>query len=113
MQHRFVYCLIALMMFTSSSTIAESDKVLLKAIYTPVKDTDPEYGQVAIEKNELPHREIERFVWLIQVPAPGDPEHWRRELNAAVDRKHGSFRVTAASAEEQQKVESGEITLQQ
>jgi hypothetical protein len=101
------------MLFTNGPAVADSDKVLLKAIYTPVKGTDPEYGQVAIEKNELPHREIERFVWLIQVPMPGDSEHWRRALNAAVDRKYGSFSVTTASAEEQQKVESGEITLQQ
>lgn len=28
-----------------------------KAFYAPVKGTDPEDGQVAIEKNELPHRE--------------------------------------------------------
>ena len=86
--------------------------VLLKAHYTQVKDSDPEYGQVAIEKNELPHREISHFVWLIQVPSPGDPSAWERKLNDAVDPKHGSFRVTPATPEEQRKVDSGEITLQ-
>ncbi|HMC23383.1 MAG TPA: hypothetical protein VKL19_16125 [Thermoanaerobaculia bacterium] len=90
-----------------------TDKALLKAFYTPTDGSDPEYGQVAIEKNELPHREIERFVWLIQVPAPADPMDWQRRLNAAVDAKHGVFRVTRASAEEEQLVAEGKITLQQ
>lgn len=86
--------------------------VLLKGHYTQVKGSDPEYGQVAIEKNELPHREISHFVWLIQVPSPGDPAVWKRKLNDAVDRKHGSFHVTRATPEERRKVKSGEITLQ-
>jgi hypothetical protein len=89
------------------------DKALLKAFYTPAEGADPEYGQVAIEKNELPHREIERFVWLIQVPAPGDPMDWQSRLNATVDPKQGAFRVTRASAEEEQRVAEGKITLQQ
>jgi hypothetical protein len=100
--------LIALMLFVSAN-----DTVLLKAHYTQVEGSDPEYAQGAIEKNDLPHREIERFVWLIRVPAPGDPADWEQRLNASVDRKHGTFRVTSASPEEQRKVESGEITLQQ
>jgi hypothetical protein len=83
--------------------------ILLKAFYMPVKGADPEYGQVAIEKNDLPHREVARFVWLIRVPEPDD---WQARLNAAVDPKHGSFRVTQATDEETRKVESGEITLQ-
>ena len=86
--------------------------ILLKAHYTPVKGTDPEYAQGAIERNELPHREISRFVWLIGVPEPGDPSDWQQKLNATVDAKHGVFRVTPASEEEKRKVESGEITLQ-
>ncbi len=86
--------------------------ILLKAHYTPVQGTDPEYGQGAIERNELPHREIARFVWLIGVPEPGDPNEWRQKLNDAVSATHGSFRVSAASEEEKRKVESGEITLQ-
>src|SRR5712692_2360892 len=84
--------------------VIASEKALLKAFYTPVKGSDPEYGQVAIEKNELPHREIERFVWLIQVPAPADPPDWQRRLNAAVDSKHGSFRVTRATEDEERLV---------
>jgi len=93
-------------------TVLMMTVVLLKAHYTPVKGSDPEYGQGAIEKNELPHREISRNVWLVQVPEPGDPPAWERNLNDAVDRKHGSFRVTPATPEEQRKVDSGEITLQ-
>ncbi len=92
--------------------VSSSDKVLLKAFYTPVKGSDPEYGQVAIEKNDLPHREIERFVWLIQVPAPADPGDWQRRLNDAVDPKHGSFRVARASPDEERGVAEGKIILQ-
>jgi hypothetical protein len=103
-----MHILIALMVIVSSN-----DKVLLKAHYTQVAGSDPEYAQVAIEKNDLPHREIARFVWLIQVPAPGDPDEWERRLNASVDAKHGSFRVARASPEEQRLVDSGEVTMQQ
>lgn len=85
---------------------------LFKAIYLPLPDTDPEYGQGAIERNELAHRELERFVWLIEVPSPDDASEWQCRLNAAVDSNHGSFRVTEATDEEKKKVESGEITLQ-
>ena len=91
---------------------ASSDTALLKAFYTQVEGTDPEYGQVAIEKNDLPHREIEHFVWLIQVPPPGDTAQWQRKLNAAVDPKHGSFRVTRATPEEERAVAEGKIVLQ-
>ena len=86
--------------------------ILLQAHYTQVKGTDPEYAQGAIEKNDLPHREIAQFIWLIGVPEPGDPSAWQERLNAAVDPKHGSFRVKEATEEEKRKVESGEITLQ-
>ena len=89
-----------------------TDTALLKAFYSQVKGSDPEHGQVAIEKNELPHREIERFVWLIQVAAPADPAMWQRKLNDAVDPKHGSFRVTDASEEEKRRVAEGKIVLQ-
>jgi hypothetical protein len=91
---------------------ASTDTALLKAFYSQVKGSDPEYGQVAIERNELPHREIERFVWLIQVPAPADPAEWQRRLNEAVDPKHGSFRVIHASEEEKRLVAEGKIVLQ-
>ena len=91
---------------------SQDHRVLLKAHYTQVTGSDPEYAQGAIERNDLPHREISRFVWLIQVPGPDDPSEWQRRLNAAVDPKHGSFSVERASAEEQRRVKSGEITLQ-
>jgi len=85
---------------------------LLKAIYIPEHGADPEYGQGAIERNELAHREIEPFVWLIDVPKPEDPAEWQCRLNAAVDPKHGSFRVVEATVDEKRRVESGEISLQ-
>jgi hypothetical protein len=86
--------------------------VILKALYTPVPDTNPEYAQGAIERNDLAHREIARNVWLIRVPDPGDPNEWQQRLNDAVDAKHGAFHVVHASADEEKKVESGEVTLQ-
>lgn len=92
--------------------MASADTELLKAFYSQVKGSDPEYGQGAIEKNELPHREVARFVWLIQVPAPADAADWQRRLNAAVDPKHGSFRVVRASEEEKRAVAEGRIVLQ-
>jgi hypothetical protein len=90
----------------------DSDDVLLKARYTAVKDSDPEYGQGAIERNELRHREVEHFVWLLLVEAPGDPAEWQKKLNASVDGPHGSFTVSRASVEEAEQVRSGKITLQ-
>jgi len=92
--------------------MSEPSDVLLKARYTAVKGTDPEYGQGAIERNDLPHREIEHFVWLILVEQPGDPAEWRKRLNDAVDPKHGSFTVERATAEEEEAVRSGRITMQ-
>ena len=85
---------------------------LLKARYTPAPRTDPEYGQAAIERNDLPHCEIVRFTWLIDVPSPADAAEWQRRLNAAVDGRRGVFRVTEATEEEKRKVRSGEIVLQ-
>jgi hypothetical protein len=91
----------------------EPDEVLLKARYTAAKGSDPEYGQGAIERNDLRHREIERSVWLFLVDAPGDPAEWQKKLNASVDGpQHGSFTVAPASAEEAEQVRSGKITLQ-
>ena len=85
--------------------------VLLKAHYTSMPDANPEYGQGAIERNDLAHREIEHFVWLIETE-DGDVEAWQRKLNAAVDPKHGSFAVECATPEEEQSVRDGTITLQ-
>jgi hypothetical protein len=82
---------------------------LLKATYTPAPNSDPEYAQGAIERIDVPHREIARFVWIIAVPETGD---WESRLNAAVDSKHGSFSVTLPSAEEERDVAEGRIVLQ-
>jgi len=84
--------------------------VLLKARYTSIPGTDPEYAQGAIERNELAHREIEHFVWVFE--AEGEPEEWERRLNATVDPKHGSFTVECATAEEEEGVRNGTIALQ-
>jgi hypothetical protein len=86
--------------------------LLLKALYTPVTGTDPEYAQGAIERNDLAHREVVHFAWLIEVPEPGDAAQWRARLNETVDAAHGSFDVVPASEDERRKVECGEITLQ-
>lgn len=91
---------------------AASEPALLKAIYTATPDSDPEYGQGAIERNELAHREIVHFVWLIQVPGPASTEEWQRRLNESVKPEHGVFRVVEATAEEKRQVATGEITLQ-
>jgi hypothetical protein len=91
---------------------AMNNDVLLKARYTAVEGTDPEYGQGAIERNELRHHPLPRLEWLILVEAPGDPATWQAKLNAAVDPKHGSFVVERASSEEEEMVRSGKITMQ-
>src|SRR5438270_8598587 len=88
-----------------SSDVCSSD-------LTAVPGTDAEYGQGAIERCDLRHREIERFVWLIAVDPPGDAAEWQKKLNAAVDPKHGAFAVGRASPEEEESVRSGKIVLQ-
>lgn len=91
---------------------AATNDVLLEARYTAVEGSDPEYAQGAIERYELPHREIERMVWLIRVSGPADVAGWTRNLNEAVDPQHGSFKVAPATDEQRRKVECGEVTLQ-
>ena len=91
---------------------AAAKDVLLEARYTAVEGSDPEYAQGAIERYELPHREIEKMVWIIQVPGPANVGEWKRNLNAAVDARHGSFEVAMATDEQRRKVECGEVTLQ-
>lgn len=91
---------------------AMHDDVLLKARYLAVEGTDPEYGQGAIERNELRHHPLPHLQWLILVEAPGDVADWRAKLNAAVDPKHGSFVVECASEEEEKAVREGKITMQ-
>jgi len=98
---------------TMNATDKPAEAILLKARYTALAGTDIEYGQGAIERNELPHREIEPCVWLIRVPSPGNIATWTDRLNTAVDPKHGSFKVEPSSPDETRRVDSGEVTLQQ
>ena len=83
---------------------------VLKARYIAVEGTDPEYGQGAIERNELRHHPLPHLRWLILVE--GSAEEWQTKLNATVDPKHGSFVVECASAEEEEQVRSGKVTMQ-
>lgn len=87
--------------------------VILRVSYTPVPGTDVEYGQGAIERNELAHHPLTDVTWLIRVPDPGDPADWQKRLNASVDPKHGAFAVECPSAEDQARVDRGEIPFQQ
>jgi hypothetical protein len=86
---------------------------VLKARYVAIPETDIEHGQGAIERNELPHFPLDPVVWLIRVPAPGDPAEWQRKLNATVDPSLGSFEVEQPAGDEVRRVESGEIRFQQ
>jgi len=88
---------------------APEDSVL-KARYIAVEGTDPEYGQGAIERNELLHHPLPHLTWLIV--AEGSAEEWQTKLNASVAPKHGSFVVECASEEEERAVRSGKITMQ-
>jgi hypothetical protein len=83
---------------------------VLKARYTAVEGTDVEYGQGAIERNELLHHSLPHLQWLIV--ADVTPAELQSKLNAAVDPKHGSFVVECASEEEEAAVRSGKITMQ-
>ena len=83
---------------------------VLKASYIAVEGTDPEYGQGAIERNELRHHPLPHLRWLIL--ADDTPASLQSKLNAAVDPKHGSFVVECASEEEEAAVRSGRITMQ-
>lgn len=89
-----------------------NNDVVLKARYVPVAGTDIEYGQGAIERNELAHRPVGKLEWLFVVAAPADPAEWQAKLNAAVDPGHGSFVVDCASPREEDDVRSGRITMQ-
>src|SRR5512133_3545749 len=110
--HFFTTILLSLSLLMTTNAAATHDRTLLEATYIPVEGSDREYGQGAIERNELAHREIERNVWLIRVPDDAGPEAWQQRLNESVAREHGSFRVVMASDDERRRVESGEITLQ-
>ncbi|HEV7488092.1 MAG TPA: hypothetical protein VGQ65_20660 [Thermoanaerobaculia bacterium] len=88
---------------------APEDSVL-KARYIAVEGTDVEYGQGAIERNELLHHPLPHLAWLIVADAT--PAALQSKLNAAVDPKHGSFVVECASEDEERAVRSGKITMQ-
>jgi hypothetical protein len=91
---------------------AMHDDVLLKVRYTAVEGTDIEYGQGAIERNDLRHRPLPNLEWLILVEGPADPAEWQARLNQTVNPKHGSFKVECATAEEENAVREGRITMQ-
>jgi hypothetical protein len=112
MNRRLAIIAIAALIAAQTSAMNHDKQLLLKARYRQVAGTDVEYAQGAIEKNDLAHREIEPSVWLILVGAPASPPEWQQKLNAAVDPKHGCFSVERATAEEEQRLDSGEITLQ-
>ena len=85
---------------------------LFKARYIPVEATDPEYGQGAIERNELRHHPLPHLQWLILTDEPTSTAELQAKLNAAVDPSHGSFLVEAPSADEEEQVRSGTIEFQ-
>lgn len=93
--------------------IANEELCILKIRYLAVEGTDIEHGQGAIERNELAHHPLESIVWLIRVPAPGDPAEWQRRLNASVDRSLGSFEIEPPTLDEVRRVEAGEVRFQQ
>ncbi|MGA8806232.1 MAG: hypothetical protein WB973_00040 [Thermoanaerobaculia bacterium] len=88
---------------------APEDSVL-KAHYIAVEGTDVEYGQGAVERNELLHHPLPKLQWLIVTDLSA--EDLQSKLNEAVDPKHGSFVVECASEEEEAAVRSGKITMQ-
>ncbi len=89
----------------------EEKKMILKVRYIAVKGTDIEYGQGAIERNELEHGVLDSSTWLIRI-APSDPRSWEAKLNASVDPNHGCFLIEQPTEEELRGVESDEITFQ-
>ena len=100
------------LMIAGLVSMTDAKDVVLKALYRPVAGSNVEYGQGAIERNDLPHCEVEPNVWFIRVPEPGSCDEWTRRLNAAVESQHGSFEVRPLTAEEQQRVDRGEIAFQ-
>jgi hypothetical protein len=90
----------------------EEKTMILKVRYTAVEGTDIEYGQGAIERNELEHGVLDTSTWLIRIAAPGDPRSWEAKLNASVDPSHGCFHIEQPTEEELRRVESGEVAFQ-
>ncbi len=86
--------------------------VILKATYVPAPGTDIEHGQGAIERNELEHCVLAPDAWLIRVPAPADPDEWRRKLDDSVRRRYGRFIVEHPTDEELSRAASGSCVFQ-
>lgn len=105
------------MLFLFPPCIASAEQTtpmtILKVHYSAVDGTDIEHGQGAIERNELEHCVLAPVVWLIRVPAPGDPAEWARRLDAAVDARFGCFTVGQPSQEEMRRAAAGELPFQQ
>lgn len=97
----------------STFAMADDETRILKAVYTPVAGTDVEYGQGAVERCELLHAPLGPVIWLIRVAKSDDAVSWEAKLNAAVDPKHGSFRVGVPDADDLRRVERGEVRFQQ
>lgn len=87
--------------------------MILKAIYLPAEGSDVEYGQGAIERNELSHAPLSDTQWLIRVDSSRDASEWQARLNRSVEAAHGSFRIETPAPEELERVASGAIAFQQ
>lgn len=87
--------------------------MILKAIYLPVEGSDVEYGQGAIERNELSHAPLSDTEWLIRVDSSRDASEWQDRLNRSVDAAHGRFRLETPTPEELDRVARGAIAFQQ
>ena len=71
--------------------------------------SDREHAQGAIERHDLPHREIVERVWLVEVEQ-GTAEEWAERLTRSLP--EGRFHAKPASPDEVEKVRRGEIVLQ-
>jgi hypothetical protein len=85
---------------------------ILKVVYVARPGIDVEYGQGAIERNELLHAVLAATEWLIRVSPDDDARVWEERLNRSVDPAHGRFRVGPPSAEELRRVAEGEFRFQ-
>lgn len=115
-RHKFAVAILWLLMtvvFRLAAQTEEKKMMILKVRYVAVEGTDVEYGQGAIERNELEHSVLGPADWLIRVAPPADSRHWNAKLDASVDPNHGCFHVEQPTEEELRRVESGEIAFQQ
>lgn len=112
-RRKIAAAILCLLVFRLAAQTEEEKMMLLKVRYIAVEGTDVEYGQGAIERNELEHSVLGPADWLIRVAPPADSLQWNARLDASVDPKHGRFHVERPTDEELRRVESGEITFQQ